>query len=193
MAGKPSFENRQIAKYLAEVIGRAPRIVAYHHDHLPLTLPIFIAHDQPQEGVVSYSTVGLSDYRNGSEDQNLPRVEITGACDARISEFPNILATAGFCLMRSQWACFPQGALRDAVSPYRVSDTMKHLFMSNPFLWEPGLQTLKLDTKQVAWVFTVPISDEELFFMETAGGEALADRLERKQIDVFDICRPSIM
>jgi hypothetical protein len=61
----------------------------------------------------------------------------------------------------------------------------------SPFVWD--LETQSFSGKSVAWLQVLPISDAERDYALANGPEALEDLFQDRQIDVFDIDRPSAL
>jgi hypothetical protein len=190
---KPTPDNRLVAKHAAAAFGGRPAVAEYLHDSLPIRVDILWCSDRPSEGVTAYSTIGLSDTpmlkADGSEFPT--RLELAGACATKDEFFPNVLASAAFSIIRTQRLVYPGIVLAGFVREYSKSSSVPHLFVTAPFLWEDSLRTLQCDTKQVSWLLAVPISDAERDFLEEHGDDALENVFEKKQIDIFDLYRPS--
>lgn len=192
---KPTPENKMVARHAASSFGGTPSVSEYLHDTEPFAVPILSCVDRPCDGVTSFSTVGLSDYpmikENGSE---FPvRLEIAGACASKDELFPNVIASVAFSIMRTKKLCFPGAVLEEYVGEYFQMTTVPHLYFSAPFLWEDSLKTLECGTKNVSWLMVIPISDNELKFLTLNGDDALESLFEKKQIDIFDLNRPSVL
>lgn len=183
-----------IAKYLREAFGGHPEVTRYCDDNNRSQVDIMACKDRPTEGVISYGTVGLSDHPLMKYGKEYPsRVELTGACASCYTLFPNVLATAAFHVINSKWFCYPGAVFPDVVSMHRASETMEHLFFTSPFLWEGRLQTLHIESKAVAWLLIVPISESELRYAIENDTDKLEDRFEEHQIDVYDLNRPPVV
>jgi antitoxin YqcF len=189
---KISPENKAIAKHVLKAFDGTPNVQAYHHDTLKLSIDILRCEDRPCRGVTSYSTIGLSDHPMFQDGVEFPtRLEIVGACAAADQFFANVLATAAFCITRTQSLFCPGAVLPGCVGEYYPSTTVPHLYFTAPFLWENTLQTLDCGLKKVSWLLVVPISDAELEYLKTRGDDALEDLFESHQIDIFDLTRTS--
>ena len=108
-----------------------------------------------------------------------------------VKDFANVMATAAFCIINTDWSIHPGAIFPNVLGMYKCSDTMKHLMFVPPFLWE-DLETLSLDSKTVAWLLAVPISDEEYQYAMDNGTDALEKLFEEEQIDLFNIDRESV-
>lgn len=189
-----SEENKAIARAVADAFGGKPKITRFWDDDRKSHVDIAACNDRPQDGVTSFSTLSLSDaplHMDGEEYK--ARVELVGACGNAFQEFDSALATAAFCIINSHWFCYPGRIFPDVLSMYECSSTMQHLLFVPPFLWEDRLQTLDLKTKTVAWLLAVPISEPEASYAQTEGSDKLVALFSKRQIDVFDLERSSIL
>lgn len=188
-----SSENKTIAKKIAAIFGGAPKVIRFWDDNHNSSIAVLISEEAPQKGVSSYATVCLSDsplYKDG-KDTSI-RLELLGACQSSCKEFANIMSTAAFCIINSKWFCCPGMIFPDVVSMYNCSNTMHHLLFVPPFLWE-DFKTLELNSKTIAWLMVVPISEEEYCFAESEGVNKLETLFEEEQIDIYNINRPSVV
>lgn len=83
-------------------------------------------------------------------------------------------------------AIFPR-----VVELYRPDALLTDIFFVTPFLWP--LETQKFESKVVAWLLAVPISQAERDYANANRAEALEAEFERYQIDIFDLDRPSVV
>jgi antitoxin YqcF len=190
-----SVENKAIGKHAFNAFGGTPSVRAYHHDREKLSVDLLRCDDRPCGGVTSYSTIGLSDSPMFKvDDTEFPtRLEIAGACATAAEFVPNILASAAFCIMRTQKLYCPGSVLPEYVREYYPSTTVPHLYFTAPFLWEDSLKTLDCGTKKVSWLLVVPIAEAEQEYLREHGDNALEDLFEKHQIDIFDLNRPSVI
>lgn len=189
-----STANKLIAKTAAQAFGGSPTVTRFWDDRRSSHVDVLSCGDRPQPGVTSYATVGLSDwplFQDGVEYK--ARLEITGACGSSFEGFDHALATAAFAIINSRWFCFPGAIFPDVLSINQSSPTMRHLLFAPPFLWEDELPTLHLEDKTVAWLLAVPISEEERALAEHTSADELQDLFEERQIDLFDLERPSVV
>jgi len=187
-----SVENKTLAKHALKAFGGTPQVQAYHHDTEKLSVDLLRCEDRPCKGVTSYSTIGLSDHPMLKDGREFPtRLEIAGACASVDQFFANILASAAFCIIRTQQLYHPGSVMLGYVREYYPSTTVPHLYFTAPFLWEDAPKTMDCGTKKVCWLLVVPISDAEYEYLRQQGDEALEDLFEKHQIDVFNLARPS--
>nr|OAI62072.1 hypothetical protein RSP597_22065 [Ralstonia solanacearum] len=184
--------SKKIARHIASKFGGTPKVTRYWSDDQAISVDLLAAVGSPCGGVVSYGTIGLSDYPvciNDAGDQVC--VELLGACADVVKNFPNALTTAVFYVIRNQWRCVHGGVLQNALDMYKLSATMKHFLLSFPFPWE-GFSGVDFGDRKVNWLLAVPISDAERIYLRDHGLQALERAFEGRQIDIFDINRDSV-
>jgi hypothetical protein len=189
----PTEENKFLAKYMHSAFGGNPnaRVINYLNNDESLNIPILICPESPREGLTTYATVGLSDYPMYQDNEEFHvRLEIIGACCSEIKWFPNIFATSAFYVIQNGWLCCPGVVLQNVVN---ISDTkLKHAYFTSPFLWQE-LKTLQCETKKVAWLLSILISEAEYNYLKRNGSDQFEDLLEECNVDIFDIARPSVV
>lgn len=185
--------DKVIARAAAAAFGGHPAVTRFWDDDRRSFIDLLSVKDVPQKGVSTFSTIGLSAYPMGAESRPDLGVEIVAACGSNFKSFDNALATAAFCVINSGWLCKPGVIFPDILEMYTVAGPMKHMAFFPPFLWEGELKTLQLPGRTVAWLLAVPISDDERQFAESEGVDALETLFEEKQIDIFNLARPSVV
>src|SRR6266540_4964655 len=115
-----SPQNKQLARHALAAFGGTPKVVAYHHDTMPLSIDILSCENRPCNGVTSYSTLGLSDHHMvDTEGKDFPvRIELLGACASAADQFPNVLASAAFHVIRNKQYYGPGTTLPGYVAEY---------------------------------------------------------------------------
>jgi antitoxin YqcF len=190
-----SDDNKKLAKHAAAAFGGTPKVVNFIHDtDKKLSIPILSAADSPDKGITAYSTIGLSDSPMPGPDgqgEYPARLELCAAAATAADLFPNVISSAAFHIIKSKELFAPGDALSGYVAEYYPDTTVPHLYLTAPFLFDKLAKALKLPTKTVAWLLAVPITDEELEFLQENGDEALEDKLEEKEVDIFDLGRES--
>ena len=193
--GNPSPENKRIAKYALKAFGDGtPKVLRICHDYSDIYIDMCCCINSPCDGITSYSTIGLSDYAMLEEDgSEYPvRVEIAAACASIELEFPNLIGTAAINVIRNHRIISPGACMENYVDEYYKGTHLPHLYFTAPFLWDE-LTTLDCQSKKATWLLAMPISQSELKYLVTYGSDKLEDVFEQKQIDFFDIRRPSTL
>lgn len=186
-----SEENKSLARYLRDVTQGSPTVTKYWDDARASDVDIMILKDVPAGGVSTYATLALSDAATGLTSNDKPLgVEIVLALATACAEGANMIATCGFSIKKGEVTPTPGAIIPRVLELYGARD-MKHAMLISPFLWD--LQTQFFPAKTVAWLQVLPISDAERDYALANGAEALEDRFEEHQIDVFDIDRPSVL
>ncbi|MCC5801851.1 suppressor of fused domain protein [Rossellomorea vietnamensis] len=185
-----SEENKVLAKTVLNVFGGKPNVFRYWDDNKESTIDILSCEDKTYEGISSYSTIGLSDFPLGYEENKLPlRAEFVGASDFEC--FPNIIATCAFNIINSRFGCAYGTIFKDVVKMYMPESPVTHIILLSPYLWGDKLKSINFENKQVAWLMAIPISEEEKQYTDNNGIEALQQLFEQNQINIFDLRRNS--
>lgn len=192
--GPISADRKAVGRHALSVFGGKPKVQEYLHDDLPMAVDVLSVVDSPEPDLVSYSTIGLFETVLGNEAELGTRVELCGAMPADIEQWPNVLASAVFALMRSRRAVMPGSVLEGYVAEYYGDTLVPHLYLTAPFLWSEGhFKQLELGSGvKVNWLQGIPISEAELEILRARGESEFEDLLEQADVDVFDLYRPSM-
>lgn len=187
-----SNDNKVIARYVAKAFGGTPSVREYLHDNLPLRIDILSTKDQPDTNLTSFGTLGLSDTPLKWGDGEFPtRIELCAAAASSFDQFPNIISSASFNVMRTQVVCHPGTVMPNYVAEYYPNTSLPHLYFTSPFPWEDELKSMDLPSKKISWLLCFPISDAESTFLKSHGEEKFEDMLEAEGADIFDLNRHS--
>ncbi|CAM3824521.1 hypothetical protein BS11774_19140 [Bacillus subtilis] len=187
-------ENKVIARTVLGAFGGKPKVTKYWDDNENSNIDILSVSDQPQEGITSYATLGLSDHSINYEVNGTPlRIEIVAAMESASDIYANVLSTCAFNIINSNFTCAPGVIFKNVISMYDQETDMRHVMFVSPFLWEEDLELLEFSNKSVTWLMAIPISEGDLQVTEKHGPDYLQDLLESKQIDIFDIKRESVV
>ncbi|MCX7113286.1 MAG: suppressor of fused domain protein [Proteobacteria bacterium] len=186
-------DNKQIAKRLLNAFGGGnPKVQQYNHDNAELHIDILSIAGNPDVDITSYGTIGLSDFLMPWGNGEFPtRIELCGASLTSFIEFPNVVASAAFNIIRSGIVCHPSLVMRDYVKEYNQDTQLPHLYFTSPFFWEDDLKTVTLSEKTVSWLLCFPISEAEAEFLSKKGEDSFESLLENQEIDIFDTSRQS--
>jgi len=194
MSDNNMSNNKRIARNLLEIIGGTPKVIEYNDNNKTSKINLFISANQPDEGLSSYSTIGLSEYSidmRDKRDKEL-RVEFIGVCESAAIEFPNIIATCAFNIINDNYSCKPGIVYPNIVKQYYKNLEMEHIYFTIPFLWD-NLDDLEFDNFVVSWLLALPISNKEFDFLKANGRDALEDLFQENDIDIFNISRKSVL
>ena len=191
-----SQDNIKIARFVANAIGFKPQVFPYWDDDKKHSIDILDLVDPLDSNKKFYCTIGISDFPNLIDmkvgEENIP-VELLITGYKEFDKVPNILSTCGFFIMKNRWTSQPGSIFKDIVQTYYADVDMKHIMFTSPFFWQDKLQPLELESKVVNWLLAVPISDKELLFKNENGVAALEALFDKKETDVFNLNRKSVV
>lgn len=184
--------DKIVAKEEARVFGGNPTVAEYFDEAEKKKIAIFQSLNVPDEGLQTCATVGLHEVDIGMVSMGKKlRVEVAGAIDLRVEQYPNIMSTIAFNIMDAK-RCRPGFILCDVIPLYIPDTDMKHILLTNPSVWE-DLKTMELEDRLIAWLMAVPISESEWEYARRNGTDALEDVLEENEADIWDIYRESVI
>lgn len=186
--------KKRIFQILQDRIKAQPKVMSYLDESENYKVDLYIGNDRPDIGIVTYSTIGLSEYSIDLIDQRNReiRVEFIGVCNSEIPQFPNIIASCAFNIMKDHYSCRPGMVNPNIIEEYYSGLEMKHIYYTIPYLWN-DLQGLEMDDHIVNWLLAMPISDNEWTYLQENGIDRFEDLLEQNDVDIFDINRKSIL
>lgn len=194
MSKEVTTKHKYLASHVASVFGvQRPSGARFGDEKGSSDVFILEVENSPQIGVKSFSTIGLSDsplFFKGVEFG--ARVEIVGACGSSFFGFADVISTAAFCVINSNWFCAPGVIFPGVLEAHDISSTMSDVYFANPFLW-PGLETIHIEGKNIAWLLAVPVSKAETDFAQKNGSEKLESLFSERSIDIFNINRASVV
>src|SRR5208282_4393205 len=97
---KTASDTKLVARHAISTFGAPPSVWRFTCEREGFSLDIGGCADRPATGVVSYTTIGLSDLDVAAGPERSLRVELAAACTADWPRFPNILAAAAMLLAR---------------------------------------------------------------------------------------------
>lgn len=157
-------ENREAYETACARIGGTPHVFRYYDQEDELSIDLLTAEDVPEQGLVSYSTLGLLHAPVGRRADGKPlRYEIAGICPREYEYFPNLLSRCAFEVLNAHFSCAHGSVYRDVVQAYLPGVPVKHLLLlENPDFWggEP-FPCIDLPEKQVRWLGIYPLWDQE--------------------------------
>jgi hypothetical protein len=185
-----STENKALHRYLSMLLGSGQ--VHRHWDKAEKSsIDILQAGDVPAPKVTTWATIGLSDVPTGLAVNGVPLgVEFLFASNAVNSRAPNILATCALNVINSGMKSEPGTIYPRVIEMYYKNIDVNNILLSNPYLW--NIETQKFDSKIVAWLLAVPISDAEYAIAESRGVDYLTKALEARNVDICNLRRKSI-
>jgi len=147
--------------------------------------------DRPSPGLVSYSTLGVHLVSNVIQGKDV-RIELAGVGGQSIKDFPNLLSTAAFYVVKDRWKCRPGVVYMDLLKMYKLSETLEHLMWVEPFEWE-SLSSVDVAGLTIHWLLGIPISDSEDQYLRRNGFEKLERLFVDREIDYWDLNRQPVV
>ncbi len=148
----------------------------------------------PAADLSTFSTVTLHLAPNLLEQTDL-RVELLGVAAPAKDEFPNLLATAAFFVMKDGWLCAPGVVFPELLSTYfpRMSRRLQHVLFVEPFEW-PTLSSVPIEERLVVhWLMAIPIAESERQFLNANGYDQLEALLAERNVAYFDLDRDTVI
>ncbi len=186
---QPDSFELATGRYIRARLGAATRVVRYGDDHGEHDLFLVSGLDHPNSGISSYGTVGLSK-RPQRLGENTVNVELIGACATATPHFDNVMASCVFEHVRNGTPIVYGSAIEGVLDQYSISASLRHVTFVAPFLFE-DFGPATIEGVKINWLLAVPIADAELALLREKGIDALEDRFEKAQIDLYDIDRKS--
>lgn len=180
--------GRRLARAAADAFGGQPRVNRYYDEPEAHAVDILACRDAPAPGYSTYSTLTLHESPNLLEGNDI-RVEIAGVAESRFVEFPNVIATAAFHIIKQGWLCAPGVVFPGIMSEYDLPRALEHVLWVTPFAWEDLHSVDLADNGPVHWLLAVPISEGERQFLIERGYDELVQQFEQDDVEYFDLER----
>jgi hypothetical protein len=194
MPNAASEANKQIAKDMRAVFdGAQCKVINYLDKDEKSEIHVLHSTETPEEGLISYATVGLSDYPDDSYEVDPPLgVEIVTV--SNLPDFGEVVSTAAFCVVNSGYRVQPGAIFPGVVKLHHPDTTVPNLMFVDPYLWDDeDLASRVYGDKTVAFLQAVPVSDAETEYVLENGSDALSALFEEKDPDFIDLQRPSVV
>ena len=189
----PASETaRAVARAAAAAFGGKPEVHAYRDEDRSHSVDIVDCRDRPSLGLVSYSTLTLHVVPNKIEDDDI-RVELSGVAETGATDFPNLLATAAFYVIKNRWKAGPGIVFPSLLQEYSLSKTLEHLLWVEPFEWT---QLGSVDVGgglSVHWLLGVPISESERQYLLDNGYWKFEALMIEREVDYWDLNRRPVV
>ena len=117
------------------------------------------------------------------------RVELISAVNERCTEImAQTLSFLILCLDTDKVFYHPGMVVDDAI-PKNDLTIMRDVYLCNPFLWDDGLKSLQIEDYDVAFLYVLPITQQEKAFYDAHGAAEFEKRLYENHIEYFDLNR----
>jgi hypothetical protein len=183
---------RRAARTGATAFGGQPEVRRHHDQDESNAIDILTCIDRPGPDLSTYSTLGLHLVSNFLDGVDI-RIEIAGVAESAASDFPNLVGTAAFYVMKDRWLGAPGVIFPGLLREYGLSTTLEHLVFVTPFPWSE-LESVELGEGITAhWLLAVPISESERSFLLDRGFDAFEDRMEAQDVEYWRLNRASMV
>jgi hypothetical protein len=150
--------------------------------------------DQPEPGVTTFATLGLSSRSLALPDGTTIRQEVVVALRGE-----SVRDSASRVTMHVAWLLARDGrALRRGEvvpfgEPLTTSSHVHHFYATSPVVFPDGFDLYEGSTPATIVVWLIPVLPSEVAAISADGWERFEDRLEAADLDIFDIERPAIV
>jgi antitoxin YqcF len=148
--------------------------------------------DRPKRGFTSYSTVTLHTAANLVDGKDI-RVELAAVVANEHEEMANVLATAAFDVSKDGRPLGLGDVYPRVMLEYDLPPGLPHVLWSTPFPWDELAGVDLADQARAHWLLAVPISDPELGYYGEHGYDGLEQLFVEREIEYFDLGRPSVL
>lgn len=188
---QPTKLEKAVARFLNDEYPQDIRMNRYEANYRDTDLYIAEMPNNPWGGIISYSTIGLSDYIHHSGDMPI-RIEIIGACLEGVENYGNVVAGCAFHSIQNKNIITYGSCIQGLIDDYNISSCLSHITFVNPFLWQ-NLPKKSIDDVDIFWLMALPISSTEAEYLSMYGIDALEGKLAEVEADVMDFERSSVV
>lgn len=188
----PATEQKEYARHFKSLIRGKPAVFRYHNESNDKHIDILSGQYLDYENIVFYSTIGLSLYDFGIENNGKSlRMEVIAAFYKDFEQAGNLLSHCAFDIIDDNQLS-PNLILPNIVKEY-VNSNLSEIWITFPNLLEQDLITMEFDEYTITTLQLMPVSLKESEIAMTDGGSKLGKLFEEKDVDQFDIHRNSIL
>jgi hypothetical protein len=147
----------------------------------------------PVQGVVAYSTLGLSRNILRMPRDRTVRIELLFAAYERYesSKIASFLLTFGQYVVSGKRSPL-RGDVIGPEKPLIPGVRSDSIYCALPVMFNPGLATFSESSPPTVFIWLMPITNLEADFVRTKGWNAFEDCFVRNQPDFWDLDRPSL-
>jgi antitoxin YqcF len=185
----PTHFERDLGKTFRSRFGSETKVVRFGDDGGANDVFIVSGQNCPIPGVTSYASVGLSRNTQPAALKDV-KVEIVAACATATPYIDNLVSSCVFDSVKNDSTIVYGACIPNIIVQYGISTTLKHVTFVAPFPWR-DLNRVEVEDETVYCLLMLPISDAERRYLIECGIDALEKLFNEKQIDIYDIKRPS--
>ena len=181
--------SKLVANYLRKAFAGTPEVQRYLAEDNVRFVDII---KTPHQDKITYvgSIGGFKRTMKGRNSANPEiRVEFLSAVQERYTEImAQTLGYLVFCLDTEKISYHPGMIVENAIPENKLSN-MRHIYLCDPFLWDNGLKSMCFDDFVLAFLYAMPITEEEKNFFDKNGADAFENYLQGKNVPYFDMGR----
>ena len=149
--------------------------------------------DQPQPGVVTYTTLGLSSTPLPMNQGRTVRQELLVSVDSSFESkrLASFLATFAE-YVRAQNRALLRGDVVGPSEPLIPGVGASAVYASIPVFFDDAFATYRGSSPPTVLVWLIPLPLEDAEFVKMQGWEAFEDKLESAAVDFWDLNRPPV-
>ena len=181
--------SKLIENYLKDAFSGTPSVQRYYAaDNIRFVDIIKTPH---QDNVTYIGTIGgfRRKMKGQPKSQSEIRVELVSAVQDSYTEI--ISQTLGFLILSldTDKNFYRLGVIVENAIPANAITTMRHVYLCDPFLWDNGLPSLKINNVPLVFLYVLPITESEKEFYEKAGANVFEEYLQQQNVRYFDLQR----
>lgn len=185
------YDEEQVYRHIRKFVKGKSETRRFHNKNKGKNIDIVTSTESIYREVAVHNTIGLFKTDIGlTVDERSLRVELISVGDRDDDLMAEIMATVAFEIMDSG-SCYRGKIYKNAVAVYDATYDAKHIILLDPVFWE--YEPLKVEDYIITWLLLIPISDEELRFLEENGIPALEELLSEQSTDITNRKRKSIL
>lgn len=193
-----SESEKAIARHLQAVFGVRPQVVVHRTaDDEPLSVAIAHVADYPVEGLVTLSTIGVSNAAMVGEDGgdcDPARVEFIASCvRGQEADMAEALFRAAIFVGKLKGVAGPGVFLYDLFGAFRDKTPMAHGFLTSPFAYGGLDDEATFAGRPVAWLQVIPTATGEMAYAQQASGDALEALFEARNVEWESLDRAPVI
>ena len=185
--GNPSEYEKEFFKNLYPILGIEPKVIGYGDETNSTEINILSCIDPIDKNVTFYGTIALNEQAQHNE------FEILMASYTKNKHIPNILSSCAFFIIKNKWKVKWGNIFETLVQEYYPKSLMKHLYFTKPYIWEDKLEKFIIKNRIIKFLLAIPISENELKYINEKGYKEFETVLENNNVDIFNINRKSII
>lgn len=184
--------NPHIDQYLEQHLG--PIVRGWSPVGEPSGVQVCLFADQPISGAVTYSTLGLSQYVLAMPKGREVRQELLFATHARSADddFSKLLLHVAESVVKERRALL-RGEIVSLGHAVSRGSLCRNMYVSLPVIFPEGFGSYDEIRPTTVFAWMLPITDAEAEMIKSCGWSEFENILEKRDADLFELSRPSLV